>query len=338
MDPRLWHSAPMAPPDDTLALPPARLGRLLPMRYHDVPAGGDLPPFVRAASSVRRWQGRLVVVQDDVNALALVDEATALASPLLLPPGPGGRRQFSPDLGNKAHKLDLEASIVLPDGRFVAFGSGSTGERERLVVLRDDLSPTLRTAAPLYRRLREEASFCGSELNVEGALVAGRRLLLFQRGNGAASAEAPAVNAVGTLELQAFLAWLDEGAPAPRLSEVTRVDLGALRGVPLGFTDATSLPDGRVVVLASAEDSPDTFRDGEVLGTRLGFLGERGQVFLGDILEEDGRPTAHKLEGIEFIGAHGDGALEFLVVVDTDDPDRPSMLGRLQLPAPASRR
>jgi hypothetical protein len=31
----------------------------------------DLPGFARAASAVRRWQRRLVVIQDDVNAIAV---------------------------------------------------------------------------------------------------------------------------------------------------------------------------------------------------------------------------------------------------------------------------
>ena len=37
--------------------------------------------------------------------------------------------------GNKKLKLDLEACIVLPDGRLVAFGSGSSPQREKIVTV-----------------------------------------------------------------------------------------------------------------------------------------------------------------------------------------------------------
>jgi hypothetical protein len=64
------------------------------------------------------------------NAGTAPSDRTGAFRPLLLPQGEGGRRQFDDRLGNKAAKLDLEAGVVLPDGRFVALGSGSTARRE----------------------------------------------------------------------------------------------------------------------------------------------------------------------------------------------------------------
>src|SRR5688572_12679305 len=50
----------------------ATLSRPVPLHY----AGGasvaeDHPSFARAASAIRRWQGQRVIIQDDVNVLAL---------------------------------------------------------------------------------------------------------------------------------------------------------------------------------------------------------------------------------------------------------------------------
>jgi hypothetical protein len=191
----------------------------------------DHPAFVRAASAIRRWQGRRVIIQDDVNVLALT-KATGLLEPealrplrspflgarapqpaptkapgaleparepgpaadgsiepLLLPRGEGGKRSFDASRGNKRSKLDLEAALVLPDGRLVAFGSGSLPQRERLVVVAPGSAPVVRDAHDLYRGLRQCAEFAGSELNIEGALVRSGAIELFQRGNGTASAE-----------------------------------------------------------------------------------------------------------------------------------------------------
>ena len=330
------------PPGDTSIRPPlvaridpdltATLDRLTPILYAE---GGspadDVPPHARAASALRRSGSRLVIVQDDVNVLALRDEAGS-TSPQLLPLGPGGRRVFDDGVGNKASKMDLEACAALPDGRLVVFGSGSSPAREALVVLAPDHTPRVVPAGALYRALRQVAAFAGPELNVEGALVHGGELLLLQRGNGAPRGEQQAVNAIGAIDLEEFVRWLDaaaEGAApaAPRLAHVTPVALGHTGGVPFGLTDAALAGGGRIVLLACAEDSPDAVRDGPVLGCRVGLL-EGAELRVTDVLDEHARPSLLKLEGIERRPAT---STEYDVVADMDRPAEPARLGRLRL-------
>jgi hypothetical protein len=306
----------------------ARIGTPTPLYFAGADEVLDLPGHVRAGSGVRRWAGKLVVVQDDVNALALVDELTGSVTPLLLPPTSEGLRRFCEQRGNKAAKLDLEACLVLPDGRLVAFGSDSTAARERVVVVDPEHRVRVVDGAAFYAGLRAEPAFAGSELNIEGAIVVGSRIRLFQRGNGAAAGGVAPVHAVGDLELEDVVDWIDRAAHAPRLCAVLGVDLGELGGVPLGFTDAATLPDGRAVFLAAAEDSPDTYRDGQVLGARIGLL-DGDHCLLAEILDEDGRSTELKLEGIDLIGTTASGALEFVVVADMDDPELPAVVARL---------
>lgn len=306
----------------------ARLGTPRPLRFEAPDATHDLPGHVRAGSGLRRWGDRLVVVQDDVSALALLDEGAGVVMPIVLPAGEGGRRQFSERDGNKAAKLDLEACVVLPDGRLLALGSGSTPARERLVLVTPEHEVRVIDGAALFAHLRARPDFSGSELNVEGAVIVGDRLRLFQRGNGAEVDGRAPVNAIGDLALEAFLGWLDHDSPAPSLVSVLGVDLGHARGVPFGFTDATALPDGRVLFLAGAEDSPDAYRDGEVLGARIGLLdGER--IVSTEILEEEARPTSLKLEGVDFAGLTPSGGIALSVVADMDDPDVPAVLATL---------
>ena len=294
--------------------------------------GEDYPGFARAASALRRWQRRLVVIQDDVNALAVGWGGTAAPlEPWLLPRGSDGRRRFDDTLGNKHLKLDLEAATVLPDGRLLALGSGSTSARERLVLVEPGGRCTLHDAAALYAHLRGEVAFAGSELNVEGVVVSGGSLRLFQRGNGSAVGALQPVSAVGDLALAEFTAWLDGSGPVPALTRVVQVVLGREQGVPLGFTDATLLSSGAIAFLACAENSPDVTRDGEVLACRLGVLTEVS-AHLIQIVDEDGSPCRLKLEGIE---VHPQDDDAFDVVADVDSPERPALGAVLRIfPAP----
>ncbi|HEX8244150.1 MAG TPA: hypothetical protein VF541_11655, partial [Longimicrobium sp.] len=191
--------------------------RSVPLLYADgADPALDRPAHVRAASGAVLAGGRLAVVQDDANFIALVDPGTGRAAAVTLPAGEGGARQFDDLRGNKRFKLDLESCELLGDGdgreMLVAFGSGSTPLRERIVVARglDGAEPQIEIvdASALYALLRAETDFAGSELNVEGAAKVGGVLRLFNRGNGAPHGDLRPVNAKCDLALDALHAFL----------------------------------------------------------------------------------------------------------------------------------
>jgi hypothetical protein len=296
----------------------ATLDELEPLVYVR-PAVG-LPSHVRAASALRRFQNRLVVVQDDVLAFAARDETGAVES-VLLPSHASGQRVFDDTLGNKYEKLDLEACVTLPDGRLVAFGSGSAPARERLVVWSGRDEPLIIAAAAFYRELRAAVTHGRTRLNIEGAVVRGARLELMHRGNDLRRSSA---NAIAEVDREAFAAWLAGDGRSPRVACVTTVDLGEVGGVPFGFTDAVALDDERVVVLACAEDTACAIADGAVLGCRIGLL-DGAELTTADVFDARGR-TLLKLEGIE---RRSSSSTEFDVVADVDRPSVPAQLGRL---------
>lgn len=295
----------------------ATLGRPRPLRYDQgANPTEDLPAHVRAASSLRRQGRRLIIVQDDVSALALLDTTTGATQPVLLPAGPDGARVFDDARGNKKLKLDLEASVLLPDGRFVAFGSGSSPQREKIVTVGagERALAQVISGSALYAGLRAHASSRGAKLNIEGAVVQGSWLRLLQRGNGKRGFEP--WNAILDLSLPAFVRWLDGRAGVPAVQRVLEVELGTIDGVPLGFTDAAVTADGRMAFIACAEDTADATDDGPVLGCRFGWLDADGlTVVTTPVLDVDGRPTTLKLEGIE---ARPGSATVFDVVADMD--------------------
>jgi hypothetical protein len=284
----------------------------------------DRVGHVRSASALRRFGDRLLIVQDDVRALALRDRDGHVEA-VLMRPGAGGRRTFDTERGNKHLKLDLEACLSLPDGRAVIFGSGSTAARERLVLVQVDRAPRIKPAAEFYRALRSVRAFAGPALNLEGAVCHGDRVRLFQRGNGA-SDDSPSVNAVGDLPLDGFLAWLDADGPVPQLQSVLQVDLGSVQGVSYGFTDGAVMNDGRIAFLSCAEASVDVLSDGPVLGVRFGIIDRDLTVEVADVVDSDGRASLVKLEGIE---ARPNDSRRFDVVADLDRPDDPALIGEL---------
>jgi hypothetical protein len=215
-----------------------------------------------------------------------------------------------PVAAGKKHKMDLEACVA-HEGRLVAFGSGSTAAREKIVI-----ETAVHHAPALYAALRA-SPFAGSELNLEGATLAGDDLTLFQRGNGAGDA----VNATCVLSMRALLAHL-QGGPVPELRDIRFYDLGTVAGVRLTFTDAAG-----DFYLAAAEASPNTYDDGVVVGTAIGRI-DQGRYALLTLLTGDGQPFTSKVEGLM---VEGDRAL---VVVDKDDPEVPSELCEVVLHFP----
>lgn len=298
----------------------AMLDELVPLRY-ELPVGTGLPRHVRAASAVRRFANRLVIVQDDVDALAVRD-ASGAVRPVLLPLHSSGRRVFDDAHGNKHDKLDLEACVTLAEGCLVAFGSGSSAARERLVVWNEHEPPFVVDASALYRDLRAAVTRGATRLNIEGAVVAGTLVKFFHRGNDARGA---GPSAIAEIDRDELVDYVRGRAPSPRIVRVTIADLGDVRGVPFGFTDAAAVDAEHVVVLACAEDSACAISDGAVLGTRVGILAG-SELRMVDVCETGGAPTRLKLEGIE---ARADDDCTFDVVVDVDRPSVPAQLGRL---------
>lgn len=309
----------------------ARITRRVPLMYREgADAGTDRPAHVRAASALT-WVGeRLVVLQDDANFLALADPLDARADAVTLPAGPAGRRQFDDGRGNKAEKLDLESCITVGSGAdaiVVAFGSGSTAARERVLVARGltNATPSIDLIAVprFYAALRDARDFAGVELNIEGAVLVGdRQLRLFGRGNGAARDGLAALNATCTVDWRELWNHLqDPTSDPPRPRSTARYDLGSIDGVPLGFTDAMQWAGG-VMFSAAAEASPDAVRDGEVAGSVIGLIPLDGPPTWLPVLDERGDRFRGKIEGL---APAGEPAVVH-AVADADDPGTPSEL------------
>ena len=96
--------------------------------------------------------------------------------------------------------------------------------------------------------------------------------------------------------------------------------------MPLCFTDATTLSDGRLLFTAAAENTEDAYRDDACLGSAIGIISNTYQLI--SITRVD---TPVKLEGIAV--DEETSALKLWLVSDPDNAQLPGKLYMAQLNA-----
>jgi hypothetical protein len=309
-----------APHED---LPPLELRRLRDLDLAEPPGPGQ-PPHIASASGIARRGEFVFVVGDDLLQIGVFELARG---------GPGSvRRVFAGEVPEdpserKRKKPDLEGLTTLPpvegepNGGLLGIGSGSNRERDRgffwAFAADGSLAGEPRTIelGPAYDAMRAEL---GGDVNIEGAAVVGGRLWLFHRGN-----EGGAPNTVAEFELGDLSRTLGEDlvVEPDELAAIRAYELGELDGVPLCFSDATTLTEDLVCFCASAEGSDD----GDIHGSVVGTITADGEVRRLRTID-----PRWKVEGVH--ATIDTGVIDFLFVCDQDDPDTPSPLLSATMP------
>lgn len=278
---------------------------------------------VTAASGVAPLGDGWLVVQDDSTIAAWRRPGGVTAVQVL--PSVEGLDTFREDEGTKHLKPDLEVACPAEvDGEPAALllGSGSTPRRMRGVLVRLDAGrPVVRAAelGPLYERVAERLGLPIDSVNLEGASRHGDVVRWFNRGNLAAGVRSASVDVPLAAMVAAVLGRAEPGSvPVDR---PRHYDLGEVEGVGLAITDAVALPDGRVLLSAAAEDTPNAVDDGPVVATAIALADDEAVLAVAPVPEVDGH--VHKVEGLALRGMR-DGVVHLLAVVDDDDPDTPS--------------
>lgn len=278
-------------------------------------AGSDprRPAYLSAASGLVRAGRHLYVVSDDELHLGqFAVDSTAPGELLRVFPGELPDKQKP----RKKRKPDLEVLLRLPAfaqypfGALLALGSGSTERRYRAVLVplskHGDVqgAPGILDAAGLYEPLVKQFD----ELNLEGGWICGDELRLLQRGNKGNSP-----NAVIRLDLKPLLNDLSAGdrLPAMKPLAIHTMELGHIDDVPLCFSDASGLPDGRWLFTAVAEDTDNAYDDGACAGAAIGMADQHRVLWIKQVT------PAYKIEGIN-AREESDG-IHLLLVTDADD-------------------
>ncbi|MGY1719129.1 DUF6910 family protein [Blastococcus sp. SYSU DS0552] len=278
---------------------------------------------VTAASGVAPLGDGWLVVQDDSTIAAWRRPGEVVAVPVL--PPVEGLRTFRESDGTKHLKPDLEVACPAEvDGEpaVLLLGSGSSPRRMHAVLVRlEDGQPVVRSAelTAVYQRVAERLGLPMDRVNLEGASRHGDVVRWFNRGNLSAGVRSASVD-VPLHDLVAAVLGRAEPAAVP-VDRPREYELGEVEGVGLAVTDAVALPDGRVLLSAAAEDTPNAVDDGPVVATAIALLDSDTVQEVVPIPEVGGHVP--KVEGLALRGV-GDGVVRLLAVVDDDDPDTPS--------------
>ena len=257
------------------------------------------PSYVAAGSGLVYHNNHFYVVADDEASLACFPKVDSQKGHFI--------KLFEKKLPleaklRKKEKPDLESLVKLDEERLLALPSGSKDNRVWGAIY------NLKTQLVTELNLEESFRFLQKniqELNIEGAVIRGETLLLFQRGNGATHA-----NALIHLNLNEFLHG------DIKQSKIIPIHLGQTQNTFYSFTDASTGPDNLIYFLAAAENSESTYDDGEFIGALIGALNEQGEVILSRELDITGKP-----EGLAF-----DEQGNFFIITDEDDIKKASVL------------
>ena len=185
---------------------------------------------ISSASGLVILKNNFFIIADDRLDLAMFSLNTQVSIkyyPLFegtLPDDYKARKKAKPDLESLSYLPMLNSLLALPSGSKDKRMKGSLINVDQTLSIPIDCSP-------LYLNLLKTFS----ELNMEGAVVFGQELKLFQRGNGEL-----AQNAIISLNLNKVLDELKrtKSMSSDLILKIKNYDLGLLKDVPLSFTDA----------------------------------------------------------------------------------------------------
>lgn len=275
-----------------------------------------------AASGMWIANGTLYVVADDALELGVFAMHSKLPGhtltiiPGTLPSDAKLRKAAKPDFESLTF---IPASEHYPSGALLAFGSGSTVQRKRGMIWPFNAQHELVDKPQIFdlKALYEPLEQVFADLNIEGVLIQSDCLKLWQRANNQHRDNA-------VIEYDAALLYaLILAKPQDNLNlqpqHIERYDLGEVAGVPLTFTDSFALPDGACLFSAAAENTDNSYADGECVGAAIGLIDQQRQLrWIRSV-----SPT-YKIEGIS---AQQQGSqLQVWLVSDADNPNVPANL------------
>lgn len=235
----------------------------------NIKPNGDQPGFLSPASGVVKLGDRVYVISAEAMTLAEFSLAN-LEQPGNLLQMISNDSYSALDGRSADAKPEFESLIHLtpeeiePGGALLAVPSGTSTDKYAGVLLLLDNTGAVKSQKLVdFRSLYKMLASKIPDLNIEGAVCGTEKVFLFQRGNNNGSR-----NAVIELHKDRFVDCLRFFASVESicLSEVTDCELDSIDGSRLGFTDAASLEDGRIVFTAAAEEA------GKCKGFAIGLM------------------------------------------------------------------
>lgn len=269
---------------------------------------------VPSASALGMWGDSIYIAGDDASSIYQFDANLQLTDTYPLLPHFAGLQRIPKPL-----KPDIESMAEgLVDGKYclALFGSGSLSPQRDSMYLFFPAEPGQSRAYDLgflYRSICDITGIADDALNIEGAVIAGDTLHLFNRGR----------NFIASVSWPALLAALEAPAPTPLTVDIKAVALPPHNGIQMGFSGACLVPgENWILFTATVEDTDNWYDDGEILGSYVGGLrltvdGKAELLWLAPVTTPQGDMAIDKLESIACLS--GGNPLRALAVTDNDD-------------------
>lgn len=222
-------------------------------------------------------------------------------------------KPVKPDFECLAEATEGESTLLL------IFGSGSKSpERDMLIKVdvQQPNDPQIFSLTAFYDHLLSIMEGTRADLNIEAAVVIGKDLYLFNRGD----------NSIFVVDWRNLLENLPNEQALQELDiRQYKVELPEREGVSAGLSGACASPDqSSLIFTATLEATENWIADGEILGSYLGVLEvsklQEGRVASIWLIEDsEGSPIKDKLESVAILDESPAGDIKALAVADNDD-------------------
>lgn len=268
---------------------------------------------VSSGSGIAVQNDSVIIVGDDVNYFTAINIRNRETRNILF--DTNATKERIP----KSMKHDLESCTLAEINNqtyFLAFGSGGISpQRDSLFGLnRINEGQNIKISLiRLYDSILQEAGLKKAELNIEGAAIAGKSLLLFNRGK----------NFIAVIPWHEMIDYIlqPESADIPSF-KILPVHLPVINNFQVGFSGASTIDENNILFTASLEETTDYIQDGAVKGSYIGTieLSNDNAVIkkLVQLRDDNGNIVLDKLESID-IYEKTTSTLKAIAVADNDD-------------------
>lgn len=230
----------------------------------------------------------------------------------------------------KASKPDFEAMTTIQnDGEveLLIFGSGSKSPERDVIArvrLKDSIQTNVYDATAFYDALRSSTHLDAKSINIEAAATIGNALYLFNREH----------NLLLEYSIKDVLGFLQGFNDLPTYN-LYRINLPQLHGLNAKFSGASDVPGTKQLVFtASVEDTPNTYDDGEVIGSYIGIIDiedlKDGYQPICHLITDKLKPIAIKVESVEILETTSPNELKLVFVTDSDGGESELLVAKLK--------
>lgn len=213
------------------------------------------------------------------------------------------------------HDFESATLVTWKDQTYLlAIGSGSLSPARDSAMIFNISNPAdcnIYSLADLYRYLQRQAHTDTAHWNIEGATVAGNKLILANRGN----------NSLLVLHVDSFMDWSQTPSGNFPTAEIQNIKLPAIKNKEAHLSGLSTYNDTQLLFCASVEDTPTWATDGAIYGSFIGTysIADRAVKSVYLLQGKDGNPLIEKIESLDILYKNSKNRIKIIAIADNDN-------------------